>query len=376
MNIKTSKESVMRYASALSKISAKNSPETVVKNVKISAVSQEEKKELNLSVTNFETFLHVKIPADFDAEGSICVNTEKLISVVKEFPEGTIDFLVDMDRHWVSLKTGGLEAKLPGIDPEFYPAFEWDSPENRFEIEASRLVGSLRKVVNGVPDNTNLNYLRGMCVRALDDSTVEFCGSDSMRIARFLYQAEGKVPEGMELIIPKKSCLEIIDIFDKEKDSCEFSFNENVFVVRSNKVSYQTQLIKDKFPEIRRFFERESDSTLTVSMSGIMRFLRVMRAMSDDLQHSVKIKFSPDSLEMIGEKKHYEANDTLACKFEGELEWIAFNVNLLYNGLSSFGESSKDEIKFHFNTRNDPCVLLCEGMENYQYICMPMKISW
>ena len=89
----------------------------ILNNLKLSA----EEDKLSIYTTNLESFLVMELPARVEEAGTVCVNANKLTSIVEELPSLEVHMKLAEDK--LIIRGGKSQFKLVCADPFEFPEF-------------------------------------------------------------------------------------------------------------------------------------------------------------------------------------------------------------------------------------------------------------
>jgi len=140
----------------------------ILNNLKLSA----EEDKLSIYTTNLESFLVMELPARVEETGTVCVNANKLTSIVEELPSLEVHMKLAEDK--LIIRGGKSQFKLVCADPSEFP--EFPDVQCKDAIPSNLLLKGISKVGYAISKEDTKYALQGMYV-ANKEGKLHFVGS-------------------------------------------------------------------------------------------------------------------------------------------------------------------------------------------------------
>ncbi|MFO7964802.1 MAG: DNA polymerase III subunit beta [Desulfobacterales bacterium] len=342
-----------------------------------SALIQSIPEGIKITATDLETGYEGFFPAEVTAEGSVAINSKKLLEIVREFPNENI-VLHEVDNHWIEIGTKKVEYHIVGMDLNEFPTFPQIEDVPFFKINAKNLKDMIEKTIvisySGDEKRAHIIGLYFEIVNTESEKMVRLVSTDGNRLSTADCRFDGKVrmPESSGYIVPKKGMGELSKFIDSEED-VDIGFKENHLVLKKNKETIVIRLLNGDYPQYRDILaHKESGNIIEFSKLDLLMMLRRMSILSSEDYKGVIFKFSHNGLVVnstnpdIGESK-----EEMEIIYDGNLIEVAFNPRYFIEALNCVKD---DQVYMNILDEEKPCFIEGKEDKNYLSVIMPMRI--
>lgn len=355
-------------------ISPKKTSEPIINNV---LLETDENQMLQVKATNFESTFQGRFQCEVIKPGQICVSTNKLFNLVKEFWDNRV-FINATPQNWVFLSSGNSKVKLPGVSPDYFPVIEFKELQKSIEIPGIFLKSAIDLTYIAIGENESRKSLMGLNLEIVDREMIHWTGADAYRICQFQSRLSTPIEESGNIIIPKKSLVEIKRIIDFSDDTLAVSFDDNTFQIVTDQIKFKTSLIEAEYPNLNSLINTPVLNPLQVSKTEIINAVRLLNTVTDSDSNSI-MKAIIQSGKMILESQKMEfgeGNDEISCDYSGEEMSIGLNIRFFLDALQIFDASDDETIHLGISGPEAPITLYCDEWKNFKTILMPVRIQW
>ncbi|MDH5560695.1 MAG: DNA polymerase III subunit beta [Deltaproteobacteria bacterium] len=373
MEINIKKDILIEALQLIINISHKSTTEPIINHVFFETFDN---RLLTIKATNYDN----SFSGDFEAEiinpGKICLNTSKLYNLVREFSDSKIQ-IKTTPQNWVFIINGNTKIMLPGIEPDQFPLIDFLELDNPLNIPSSLIKDSIDRTFFSIGENESRRNLMGLNLHFIKPNQICWQGADAFRISHDITEVKGENYQG-NIIIPKKSLIEIKKILEYHNNDLQISFNENIFQINAGNIRFKTRLIEAAFPNLENIINSEGPIGIKINRKELINSLKILyRISDDDLNSVVKLTISNGKVLLESQKLEFgEGNDVILCDYEGEEISIGVNIKFFLDGLQVFDNSSDKQINIKIKDSLSPIILKNEEWGNYKTILMPVKIKW
>jgi DNA polymerase-3 subunit beta len=355
-------------------ISPKTTSDPIINNILIETIGE---NSISIKATNHDNTVFGEFDAKVSEAGSICVGTSKLFNLVRELRENQIQ-IKSTPQNWVYLSCGNSNIKLPGVEPDKFPNVEFRNLEKRFSTPPEILKNAIDRTFFAIGDNESRKNLLGLNLRIISSNQISWKGADSFRICQYNSEFDSSLPQEGNIIIPKKSLLEIKRVLEFGENSVEVSFDDNIFQVFTSLVKYKTRLIEAEFPNLDRLVNNPSLHIVALPKIELLNAVKILSTLTEGDQKSVmKLTFEEGQITLESQKLDFgEGNDVIYCDYTGEKMSIGLNIRFFLDAIQAFDSSSDENIQLCITKPEAPFILQCEEWENYKTVLMPVRIQW
>jgi DNA polymerase-3 subunit beta len=288
-------------------------------------------------------------------KGKITLNGRKFFDIIKALNDDFIN--IEIVDNIAIISQNHSIYKLPTFEAEQFPEFPEISSLEKIELNSFDFIEGLKKVFLVIDSNNPKYELNGALLDISNDFNI--VATDTKRLA--LYGIKNKNPKDIQIIIPKKAISEIKKLF---LDNFEIYFNEINLMIKSNNITFFTQLINGKFPDYKRIIPNEYKHIIKLNKQIFTKAVKQINVISNDIK--ITINNNQMFLESISDET-FEAKTDIEIK--SDLDNFVFAVNSKF--VLDFLNVVDDEIEICLNEENIPFTL---RDKNFQTIIMPLSI--
>ena len=336
----------------------------ILSNVLIKA----EKKYLTLTTTDLDVSMRCTVEATIKSFGSTSLPVRRLLSIVRELPEGNIDIEVD-DKNAATIKSGASFFKIIGLSEDEFPPLPTVDGGTAYGMQQSILREILRKTSYAVSTDETRRVLNGVHLSFRGDK-LTMVATDGRRLA--LVEQAMDVPDKSEqdMIMPAKAVNELLHVL-KDEGEVQLHVLEKQVAVECANVLLVCKLIEGNYPNFRQVVPSQCEERVTVERESLFMALRRVSLLTTDKSNSIRLTFGKNKLEISTVTPDVgEAREALAIKYSGKQISVAFNPEYVMDPLRNIDD---DEIFFELVDDLSPGVIKCAS--SFLYVLMPMRIS-
>lgn len=348
----------------------------ILQNLRLEATSRG-----SLLVTSFdqEVSSQVEVAADVEQSGVMLVKGRLLSDITKVLPGR--DVVIEVEGSRAVVKAGRSTFVLPmPADSQDYPEPP-ATPAASGSLPGAEFAEALAQVCFAASREDNIPALVGVRME-IEGSLITLAATDRYRLAvRTLHW----VPED-----PSISAAALVPARMLNDAGKALSGAEQVTIGLSSSQGQQgmigieglgrrttMRLISGEFPKFNQLMPTDTDTLAWVEKSA---FIEAVKRMSL-IAHHLRLSFSGAELGLragASEESSESANDFLECEVDGEDIEIAFNPNLLLEGLQALTEPY---VRLAFTNPNKPALIAgCKEPrgdhdDTYTYLLMPVRMS-
>lgn len=341
-----------------------------------------EEETLTVTGTDLEIAVQIRIPAEVQEKGSICVPARRLADFIKESPSAPVD-LHAPEPEKVQVKVGRARLSLPAYERTKFPEFPPVSPVLRtLSVEGSILKDMFRKTAFAIATDETRYHLNGVYFCA-EKTRLRLVATDGRRLAcatRPLPVASGgkqekeKIREDqpVAVIMPRKAVEEFLRVFHPDPERVEVSIGQNQMILETKDARLQTRLVDGTFPNYEQVIPKECLIKVTLSAEELEHATRQVVA-SSDRDPSVRISLKEGRMILTSQDPSgAQAEDELEVEYKGQPLEAAYNPAYLLDFLKNAGS---DHIVLEMNNGLSPALMRPAG-DGQSYLCVVMPKKW
>ena len=320
------------------------------------------------------TDLEIELIAQTDIESAetikLTVPARKLLDICKNLPDGAeIQAAIKEDR--VTLTSGRSRfvlASLPAVD---FPAVESIAPDSSFTVAQKQLRSLIERTAFAMAQQDVRYYLNGLLLENRD-GILRAVATDGHRLALADTEASSELPEGKQVIIPRKGVLELQRLLGDSTDDATVAFSSNHVCVEWSGLRFTSKLIDGRFPDYERVMPAGGDKLVTADRLNLRQSLTRTSILSNEKYRGVRLVVEEGVLKIQTQNPDKEeAEEEIEVSYSGESIEVAFNVNYLLDVLNVL---NSEQIQIVLKDSNSSCMLRDEGTEQSKYVIMPMRL--
>jgi DNA polymerase-3 subunit beta len=217
-------------------------------------------------------------------------------------------------------------------------------------------------------------YLNGMLL-VIEGKDVVAVATDGHRLAFSqveLAEAPSGTGEKQEIIIPRKTILELQHLLEDSDEALEISLTANQAKFTFGDIELISKLVEGKFPDFQRVIPKGHKNSLVVGRDELQASLQRAAILTTDKFKGVRFSLSPNRITIQSTNaEQEEAQEEIETEYSGDAVEIGFNVSYLLDVLSNL---KSEKIQISLGDANSSAVITLPGSENFKYVVMPMRI--
>ena len=214
-------------------------------------------------------------------------------------------------------------------------------------------------------------YLNGILFIA-EGKTLTLVATDGHRLALAQATLEAEVPSKQEVILPRKTVLELQRLLKDEDTAIEMRFAANQARFGFSGMEFVTKLVEGKFPDYNRVIPKNHRNTLVVGRAPLLACLQRAAILTSEKFKGVRVNLEPGVLRIAASNaEQEEAKEELEVDYDGEAIEIGFNVTYLIDMLSNI---SQEMVKLELQDTNASALITVPEQPGFKYVVMPMRI--
>lgn len=333
---------------------------------------------LRLTATDTEIQITHEIPLDRVIDvldtGIFTVPAKKLADIVKALPnDSEIRLFKEFTKNKVEIKSGKSRFTLASLPADDFPVSPQITSDTTFTLpqkELKRLISATHFSM-GVTDVRY--YLNGTCFDFLSEGRLVAAATDGHRLALASTQIEGAMKEARQVIIPRKTVLELQQLLGDVDDHVEMTIGEKGAIFRFGDTTISTRLIDGVFPDYNEVYPKNIAHKFTFNVNELKAAITQASILSSEKSKGVKFSLSEGLLEITGVNSlNEESSIQCQVQYSGDIFEQGFNFSYVLEMLSAI--RTENAI---FSTGVSPessAMFTLEDDESVKYVIMPMRL--
>lgn len=311
------------------------------------------------------------IVAGGDGDGAVTVAARKFQDILRALPEGS-DISLHLEENRLLLRAGRSRYTLQTLPADDFPKIEvMDNPRLRITLPQRVLKQKIALVQYAMAAQDIRYYLNGLLF-VVNGAEVRLVATDGHRLGFASAQLEQAPGENCEVILPRKTILELARQLQDSDDAVEILLSGNQIVFRFGTIELVSKLIDGRFPDYDRVIPKNHQKQVVMSREQLQRALHRAAILTSDKFKGIRLSFSSNTLKIASSNtEHEEAEEQLEIDYSDSDIDIGFNVTYLLDVLHYMGG---DNVQIRFQDSNNSALFQIPGSDEFKYVVMPMRI--
>lgn len=369
MKFKINREFLLNALSRIQNVVEKKNTMAVLMNVMISA----KEDRVELSGTDLQAYLSIKLSAEITETGSITVIARNFLEIVREIQ--TEEILIEvLENDRLKIKAGNSEFVIHGLDAQEFPTPP-QIKEKTAILPCNYFLEMIQKTSFAMASDETRTNLAGVYLTAHDENQLRMVATDGHRLCLIdheLILSSGQLNQDLGVVIPKKGVLELKKLMAEDSDF-ELGFDQKYLFARRANTTLVVRLVETQYPEYEKVIPQDNDQLAVIPREKLIGALRRVSLMASDKTKSVVFKFSPSLLEVSTQSSDLgHAHEEFDMDYSGPTWRVGFNARYFLEALENLsGESVCLMIKIDFA----PCIIKSETEPGFLGVIMPMRMQ-
>jgi DNA polymerase-3 subunit beta len=304
-------------------------------------------------------------------EAATTVSARKLLDILRALPEG-IEVGIGLTGKKVSIQAGRSRYALQALGAEDFPTVSVNTAfVASFSLPQKQLKALFHMVHFAMAQQDIRYYLNGLLL-VTDADKVKVVATDGHRLAYSEATIEGASMARHEVIIPRKTVLELQRLLSDSDDAVQIDVASNQIRLQFGDVTLVSKLVEGKFPDYQRVIPQGYKKRIVIERDVLGSTLGRASILTSDKFKGVRLSLAPSVLKIqTNNAEQEEANEELEIDYDGEALEIGFNVSYLQDVLSNL---KTEQVQVELGDANSSALISVPGDSSFKYVVMPMRI--
>jgi DNA polymerase-3 subunit beta len=327
--------------------------------------------KLTLLATDLELQVSTQLDsAETGEDFAITISARKLFDIVRALPDSA-KVKLDTKDSQVVVSAGKSRFTLQTLPAADFPRVETGAGLGAAIRLPQKTLKRLLQLVQFAMASQDIRYYLNGMLLVLDGKKLSVVATDGHRLSYSETQLDKEV-EAREVIIPRKTVIELSKLLGEVEDAVELRIGSNQVTMTLPGSELVTKVVDGKFPDYQRVIPADQPRHLKANRQNVMQALQRAAILSNEKFRGVRLVLSENSLGIVcNNNEQEEAADEIEVSYNGDPLDVGFNVTYLLDGL---GAVNTDEITLSLGDANSSMLLTSEGESGFKYVVMPMRI--
>ena len=302
---------------------------------------------------------------------STTVGARKLIDILRALPSDQVVTLSSAQNK-LTLQAGKSRFTLQTLPSDDFPlvnvAVDFGPT---FSVPQKTLKDLINQVHFAMAVHDIRYYLNGILFIA-EGKTLTLVATDGHRLGLAQATLETEVPSKQEVILPRKTVLELQRLLKDEDTPIEMRFAGNQARFSFSGMEFVTKLVEGKFPDYNRVIPKNHKNIVTLGRAPLLASLQRTAIMTSEKFKGVRLNIDAGTLRVASSNaEQEEAVDELDIDYAGDPIEIGFNVTYLIDALQNMGQ---EMVRIELQDGNSSALITNPEDNAFKYVVMPMRI--
>jgi DNA polymerase III subunit beta len=327
-----------------------------------------------IEFTTSDLEIQVRTTAELGGdEGALAttVGARKLIDILRALPADQVVTLTAAQNK-LTLQGGKSRFTLQTLPADDFPLVNESVDFGPvFSIPQKTLRSLLGQVHFAMAVHDIRYYLNGILFIA-EGKTLTLVATDGHRLALAQAELGSEVPGRQEVILPRKTVLELQRLLRDEETPIEMRFAHNQARFAFAGLEFVTKLVEGKFPDYNRVIPKNHKNTMTLGRAPLLACLQRAAILTSDKFKGVRLNVEPGVLRIASNNaEQEEAREELEIDYDGDAIEIGFNVTYLIDMLANSGD---EMVRLELQDTSASALFSLPDQPGFKYVVMPMRI--
>ena len=292
---------------------------------------------LTVTASDSETTLITSLEvSDCDADGRFALTAKTVIDALKELPELSLTFDINMQTHEVSIAYQNGQYKMMAQNADEYPSVPALS-ENaaRLTMSADVLLSGVNRCSFAVADDELRPVMNGIYFDITPEELV-MVASDGHKLVRCRSFAT-KGNERSAFVLPKKPAMQLRNLLPKETGDVEIAFDQRSALFTMENYRMSCRLIEGRYPNYNSVIPKSNPHRATADRLALLGAMKRVAVFSSQASSLIKLSITSNRMEVSAQDIDYSTSaiETLECTYDGNEISIGFKGSFLIDILSN-----------------------------------------
>ena len=326
-----------------------------------------DKNKLRVTASDMQTMMMCEIDVTSSDQVSLAIPAKLFMETLRSLPEQGLTVNINADTFGLEIVTSTGRYKIAGENPLDFPKLPEVNKNFNLDLNSDILAAAINNTLFATSTDDLRPAMTGVFMDIQPDKTT-FVATDGHRLIRYNRTDVSSENEN-KVILPRKalnlikSSLPDLGVAVK----AEFS-SSNAFFSFGN-IKMVCRLIDERYPDYDNVIPKANPYKLIIERASFLASLKRISIFSNKTTHQIRLKIDPSELTISAEDLDYsnEAEEKIACEFDGEPMEIGFNAKFLAELL---GNLSSQIVTLELSQPNRAGILLPSTKEENEDILM------
>lgn len=336
--------------------------------------------ELAMTATDLDVTMRSLQVTDVLQTGSVLIEGRKLYEISRELPNEPIHFSLNKSGQ-IEIRYKKGRHKLGIIESSQFP----EVPTNKqsgVKISAVILREAIRRTAFAITTEQKQFTIAGAKL-LVDENYLTMVVTDGHRLAFARFPVVNQTGQNLDLLVPKKSLVQLEDLLDREikrdtDSTVEIGDTGNQLCFSIGKHSLFSRKLTGAFPNYEMVLPKNLPHTAEISTEDFRQSLIRVTLTADNKNYSVTLEIESGRILLKSKTPEGEAQEEMLAAFKsengGEAHILRFNSRYVQDFLQAAAKAGSPTFSLGFGDGNSPFELfLPDQRDGFRYVLMPLR---
>ncbi len=284
---------------------------------------------LTATASDLQTVMITSVEVETKDSGSIAVPARLLLETLRSLPEQPITINIDEETFGIELVTENGRYKLAGENPIDFPKTPTVNKNLSVEIAANTLSSTIANTIFAASSDDLRPAMTGLYINFSTENTT-FVATDGHKLVRII-RDDVKAATETTMILPKKALNLLKSSLPADSTTVVADFGTSHASFTFGSIQMFCRLIDERYPDYNNAIPTQNPNVLSINRQEFLNALKRISIFSNKTTYQIRLKLADETLQLSAEDIDYsnEANEKLACDYEGEPLEIGFNSKFM-----------------------------------------------
>lgn len=336
--------------------------------------------ELALTATDLDITMRSLQVTDVLQTGSVLIEGRKLYEISRELPNEPIHFALNKNGQ-IEIRYKKGRHRLGTIESSQFPEVPVHK-QTGVKLSAVILREAIRRAAFAVTTEQKQFTIVGAKL-LVDENHLTMVATDGHRLAFARFPVVNTSGQCLDLLVPKKSLLQLEDLLDREikrdaESLVEIADTSNQLCFVIGKHSLFSRKLSGAFPNWEMVLPKNLQYAAEISTEDFRQSLSRVTLTADNKNYSVTMEIEPGRILLKSKTAEGEAQEEMIAAFNGQggsnAHVLRFNSRYFQDFLRAAQKSGSLTFALGFNDGNSPFELfLPNERDSFRYVLMPLR---
>lgn len=334
-----------------------------------------QKNNHSIDITTTDIEIQIKTSINIESSGEnqqTTVNAKKILDILKALPDDK-DVKLDLNEQKLQVSSGKSKFNLQTLPAADFPEIKVTGEfVKSITLTQKTFKELLNKAYYSMAVQDIRYYLNGILIIS-ENNQLSVVATDGHRLAYSSITLEQDLGDKKEIILPRKTVLELQRLLNDSDDSLTIELNNNQVRFTFNNIELTSKLVEGKFPDYNKVIPQNYTKKIEINRLVLQQALQRVAILSNEKFKGVRCLVEQGNMKISSTNTDQEnALEELDIVYQDDALDLGFNVSYLLDVLS---HNKSENMYLNLGDSANQSVLITTADDaSFKYVVMPMRI--